>query len=300
MLNVYVGYVSDVKDAACGQRITAVIPSDEGKSPNNIPPAFPLLPKMIHIVPKIGEAVIVFVANDDEPNGQRYYLGPIISQPDKMNEDSFKSLSATRLLNNGIQPPDKSVTNFGSNFGALPERKDIALLGRKNTDIILTENELRVRAGCRLTKPGENKVDFNNGEPAFIKLKYHENGLPVKKNENEEVPSDTIRSTATVVADKINLLSHGAQEHFKLNDWEEGISDTEMQRIIENIHKLPYGDVLCDFLSLFIKMYESHVHPWHGMKPVVKDPISSEFFDKYGREKKVLEKKLLSENIGIN
>ncbi len=36
------------------------------------------------------------------------------------------------------------------------------------------------------------------------------------------------------------------------------------------------------------------------MKPVVKDPISSEFFDKYGREKKVLEKKLLSENIGIN
>ena len=233
MLNVYVGYVSDVKDAACGQRITAVIPSDEGKSPNTIPPAFPLLPKMIHIVPKIGEAVIVFVANDDEPNGQRYYLGPIISQPDKMNEDSFKSLSATRLLNNGIQPPDKSVTNFGSNFGALPERKDIALLGRKNTDIILTENELRVRAGCRLTKPGENKVDFNNGEPAFIKLKYHENGLPVRKNENEEVPSDTIRSTATVVADKINLLSHGAQEHFKLNDWEEGISDTEMQRIID-------------------------------------------------------------------
>ena len=73
-----------------------------------------------------------------------------------------------------------------------------------------------------------------------------------------------------------------------------------MQRIIESIHKLPYGDVLCDFLSLFIKMYESHVHPWHGMKPVVKDPISSEFFDKYGREKKVLEKKLLSENIGIN
>ena len=307
MLNAYIGYVTGVTDEYAGGRIKAVIAPDKGKSLSEIPYAFPAMPKMMHVVPKLKEAVIVLVANDEEANGQRLYIGPIISQPDKMNFDSFETLSATRLLNNGVQSPEQSVENFGSTLGALPERQDIAILGRKNTDIILTENELRVRAGSRLTKPAQHRVDFNKDDPAYIKLKYYENGLQTKKN--PDLPAgilnkgETIRSTATIVADKINLLSQQTRtgnEHFNLNDTKEGISDSEMQKIIEKAHQLPYGDVLCDFFSLMIKMYMGHIHPWHEMPPVLEDPNSLAFFEKYGSEKAALEEKLLSKDIRIN
>ena len=307
MLNAYIGYVTGVTDEYAGGRIKAVIPDDKGKPLSEIPYAFPALPKMMHVVPRLKEAVIVLVANDEEANGQRYYIGPIISQPDKMNFDSFETLSATRLLNNGIKTPEQSVENFGSTLGALPDKQDIALLGRKNTDIILTENELRVRAGSRLTKPGAHRVDFNKDNPAYIKLKYYENGLQTKKYtympDSPVNRGEKVKSTATIVADKINLLSQQTRtgnEHFNLNDAKEGISDSEMQKIIERAHQLPYGDVLCDFFSLFIKMYMGHIHPWHEMPPVVEDPNSLAFFDKYGSEKAALEEKLLSKDIRIN
>ena len=76
--------------------------------------------------------------------------------------------------------------------------------------------------------------------------------------------------------------------------------DEAMAKILEKAHKLPYGDVLCDFFSLFLKMYMSHVHPYPGMQPIVADPDSLAFLTKYGTDKNVLEDKLLSKDIRIN
>ena len=85
MLAAYVGYVSGSTGYELDERIKVVIPSDKGKSMDEIPYAYPLMPKMIHIIPKNEEAVIVLVGNDDEPNAQRYYIGPVLSHPSKFN-----------------------------------------------------------------------------------------------------------------------------------------------------------------------------------------------------------------------
>lgn len=303
MFSLYVGYVLSTKDDYHAERIKAVIPPDKGSSGADIPYAFPLLPKMLHVKPKEGEAVLVLVANDKEANGQRYYIGPIISQPHKMEGEDFMSLSPTKFLGGGIMPPDASVDNYGDSYGALPEDSDVAVLGRKNTDIILTDNDVRMRAGVRLTKgdEGENgKVEFNRDAPAYIKLKHHEPILKTEQQEGEINPHLETRSTATIVADKINLIAQNGDEAFKLNDKEEGIDDEAMAKILEKAHKLPYGDVLCDFFSLFLKMYMAHVHPYPGMQPIVADPDSVAFLTKYGTDKNVLEDKLLSKDIRIN
>ncbi len=299
MVSIYVGYVADTKDNYTGGRLKAIVSIDKGRKLENIPYAFPLIPKMVQVKPKVGEAVVVFIANDKEPSSQRWYLGPIISQPDKMWFDSFSSLSATKMLENGGAAPSKSIALFPENEGAMPKDEDIALLGRKNTDVILTENDVRVRAGARLTKPETGKVEFNRDAPAYLKLKYHENPLITTPSPGETVPHTKTRSTATVVADKINLISPNGDEGFSVTDKEEGINDEKMKQIIEKAHKLPYGDLLCDFFSEFLDMFKNHVHEYHGMPPVLTEPAAAAFLAKYPT-KESMEDQLLSKDVRIN
>jgi hypothetical protein len=42
-----------------------------------------------------------------------------------------------------------------------------------------------------------------------------------------------------------------------------------MQDILDRAHVLPYGDILVDFLKLFLKSYTSHVHSYPGNPPIV-------------------------------
>jgi hypothetical protein len=297
MLSLYVGYVSGTTDEYNAGRIRAVIPSDKGSRLKDIPYAFPAMPKMVHVKPKNGEAVIVLVSNDKETNGQRYYIGPIISQPDKMLFDNYFELSPTRFLGGGIMPPTRSIDNEGVSNGAMPKDTDIALMGRKNTDVILGEDDVRIRAGVRLTKPEKELVEFNRDAPAYIKLKHHDPVL----DQGSQVTSETgkTRSTATIVADKINLVSWNGDEAFKMSDPNEGITDDAMKEIIEKAHKVPYGDVLIDFIMAFMKMYRGHFHADCGMPPGHVPVDEDAFNEKFGTRDK-LEKNILSDNIRIN
>ena len=296
MFSLYVGYVSGTTDEYDAGRIKCIIPSDKGTAYKNIPYAFPALPKMVHVVPKDGEAVLVLVSNDKQANGQRYYIGPIISQPDKMGHDDFFSLSPTRFLKGGILKASKSLKNKGNTEGALPKEDEIAILGRKNTDIILSDDDVRIRAGVRLTKPQKRTVELNRDAPAYIKLKHYD---PILKEEGVGKTGET-QSTATIVADKINLISQNGKEYFNTSDVDEGINDKTMQEIFEKAQRLPYGEELCDFLSLLLKMYVAHSHPYPGMPPIMGDPESLAFFNKYGTEKDTIADKILNDNVRMN
>lgn len=295
MLELYVGYVSGVTDDYHAGRIKAITIKDKGIKYENIPYAFPFNPKVLHIIPKDGEAVIVLVSNDERENAQRYYIGPIISQPDKMEFDNYFSLSATRFLGGKIKEPAESVDNDAYSKGALPKEDEIAIVGRKNTDIILGENELRIRAGVRITDPTTQTVLFNRDNPAFIKLKDHN---PVLDSEDKVIGQT--KSTATIVADKINIISPNGDISTDVNDTKEGISDEQMEKIIAKAHRLPYGDFLCEFLSDFLTMYRAHSHPSAGAFPLDADPESAAFWAKYSVDKDKLEEKLLSKYVRIN
>ena len=285
---LYLGHVISNDDNVGGNRIKATIyPADKRKTAKEIPYAFPLIPKMVHIVPKVGEMVIIICDDMNNPNSQRYYLGPIISQPQFLFHEG--SISATSLLKGGVMPELPSPASYASMHGAFPKVDEIAILGRKNSDIILSDNDLRIRCGVRLVDENNNKnIIFNKESPSYIKLKHY----PVRLQEGAE-------STATIVADKINLISNVGEPYFNVADTNEGISDEEMRKIIEKAHRLPYGDVLVNFLSLLLKMFKSHTHKYHNLPPCP-DTNSSIFDAKYSSDENNLQQQLLSDNVRIN
>ena len=82
--------VIDIFDETDGERIKVrMSPEDDRKNDNELPYAFPLLPKLLHIKPKIGEAVLIILTDAGNGDSIRYYIGPIISQPQYMEKDNF-------------------------------------------------------------------------------------------------------------------------------------------------------------------------------------------------------------------
>ena len=313
MFSGYIGYVSAITDDYHAERIKVVLPQDKGKSLSQVPYAFPLLPKMLHVKPKVGEAVLVFIPNDGQLNAQRFYIGPIISQPQDMLYDDFATMSATKFLNGGLAVPQNSVDNIPLSAGIMPEYDEIAVIGRKNSEVIISDDDIRLRCGVRVTSNNRPEITLNGrsrqGElsdsyvrtaPAFLKLKYNEEPIKIEAKPGEINPHTTTLSTATLVADKINLISPNGDGHFFLPGNGDAIDDKKMKEILENAHKLPYGDVLCDFLSLFLKMYMNHTHAYPGFPPLNADEDSINFWEKYNPEKNMLEDKLLSKDISIN
>lgn len=250
--------VESIHDEYDGMRIKArVLPEDRTKSLDEIPYAFPIMPKMFHVKPKVGEAVIILCSDLNNSESQRFYLGPIISQPHFLNYDPY-SLGATTLLNGGVGIPAQSTSVVPESFGALPTDEEIAILGRGKGDIIIGDNDVEIRCGVReKDKYENNKIIFNKTNPAYIKLKQHDKQL-----------SDETSSTVSVVGENINLLSTASKEYFELSDRNDLITDDEMNRILAEAHVLPFGDILVEFLKKFIKAFNAHTHAYNGLPPV--------------------------------
>ena len=277
--------VIDVYDDTDGERIKVRLsPEDDRKSDDKIPYAMPLLPKLIHVKPKVGEFVLIVLTEIGNGHSVRYYIGPIISQPQHMEkEDSL--ISATSLYPGALKLPDVAPSTDADSHGALAKDEDVALYGRKKNDIILTDNDVRIRCGNRLSG-NENKggIVFNRTDPAYLLLRHTDNKNGEKDNE--------YRSTATIVADKINLIGNQSKELFRTNDKNDLITNDEMQKIIDKAHELPYGDVLVDFLKIFVGAFAKHVHPYPGLPPCqTSDYIETTTYDL---------KKILSDSVRIN
>lgn len=277
--------VIDLYDDTDGERIKVRLsPEDDKRLDSDLPFAYPLLPKHLHIKPKIGEFVLVILTDVGDGYSNRYYIGPIISQPQHMEKEN-SMLSALSLYPGAFKQPDVAPSTNPDSHGSLAKDEDIALYGRNKSDIILTDDDVRIRCGSRLKDSSANGgLIFNRTDPAFIQLKHSDNK---KGNENDEY-----RSTATIVADKINLIGNNSKYPFMTNNKDELITDSEMQDIIETAYKLPYGDILVDFLKLFVRAFAEHVHPYPGLPPCkTSDYIELTSYDL---------NKILSESIRIN
>ena len=282
---IYIGEVVDIKDPEGGNRIKVrLLPEDKTKSNEEIDFAFPLLPKSLHVMPKVGEAVMVLCAIDEKKESQRYYIGPIVSQPQNMFYDDYQ-FGATNLLRGSNGKPKKNIEHSKNATGALAQSDEVAIYGRQNSDIILSNNDVRVRCGARLLNQNnttDDNIDFNKKNPSFVKLKYHESPLTNKLQPR----SESSFTTATIVADEIALLSNKSNDpnlgNGELYDKNEQINDETMQKIINEAHVLPYGDVLVDFLMAFLQMFKSHTHKYAGDRPCP-DVYSNALDAKYGR-----------------
>ena len=270
--NIYSDYINDEKHKNDrpfdGLRIRAEFEdADFPAELKDIPWAFPLLPKTFQSIPKVGEAVFILYFHGNK--GQRYYIGPIISQP-QFNTFSSKK-NATSLLKPNETAPLEMISNNKNTNGAFPKSSDVAVIGRGSEDVILRynedtkESEIQLRAGIRSEPTNEQNpnmignIIFNGTDPAYIQMKYKK-GLSKKQNQESNSIINMVANRINIMSNKDNNISHN------LKDQDDMISDEKMDEIMGQLHQVPMGDKLVELLKIMKGCIMHHVHPWAGME----------------------------------
>lgn len=279
--------VLSVYDDNAGLRIKVRLQPEDAdyKTTDDLPYCFPLLPKHLHVNPKVGECVLVFLSTLNQSKSNRFFIGPVISQQYMLNQDPFYFQSRCLFNGNGPSTPLPKPEMNPENDGSIPDREDIAIQGRQNTDLVLKNNELRLRCGFKKYPSGEakNTLLFNREDLSYIQMRYKK--MKDKKNND-------FASVINIVADRINLLSHNSKNHFNLNDRKDLITDEEQLRILDEAHQMVYGDELIEFLKKIINVIRTHTHSFPMDPPSFTTP-----------QLKVLEtplENMLSQSIRIN
>lgn len=280
------GKVVSVEDDNFGLRIKArlINQSTVYKRDEDLPYLFPLLPKILHVNPKIGELVLIIHPRQETIQGEGFFIGPVISQPQRIFLDYYESAQSLLPGKQALNPlvnPNRNILNSGT----LPEREDISIFGRGCTDIILKENETQIRCGHKLNyKNGLDNLIFNEKDLSYIQLKY----LKYSNLDKEE----EYKSVINVVADKINLLSHQSSDKFKLGERGSLLSDDELNNIMSKAHPLIFGDKLVDFLREFVKVFLNHEHKWAQLPPTVDMDLQLFLNEKYNKMDEMLSKSI--------
>lgn len=265
---VKIGEVVDTYDEYDGMRIKVRIEQDNNVAVKDLPYAFPLLPKTLQSMPKKGEAVLVILSKLSNKNSIRYYIGPLLSQPQFYYEEKYNGGNGTSnsLLQGSVKKPLGGISKNDMTRGAFPNKEDVAILGRKSEDIILKDGEIVMRCGIRgkpITEEDDSlqgDIFFNTQSPSYLQLKY-KRGL-IKSN------GQVVNSVANLVADKINLISHQDVNGFNLTNQDELIPLEDLENIMSKLHQVPYGDVLVDFLNILRGAVVNHMHAFPGLPPV--------------------------------
>lgn len=244
---IFYGEVIDISDNTEGGRIKVRVPELDNKTANsNLPWAYPLLPKFFHLYPQIGEMVRIFIEDNKFPERSRFWLGSIISQPQKIGYDSkFTALSTTNF---GVINPEKAPYTFPDAEGVFPTKNDVAIVGKVNTDVILRVNEVHIRAGKH---DKDDILKLNTENPASIHMVYE----PTDEN-NDKYYSNTV-----IQSDKIAIVSHSGIPNFKAAK----LTPQDRKRIFENGHPIARADVLVDALEIIRLALLGHIHGYSGI-----------------------------------
>lgn len=252
---IFYGEVIDISDRTDGGMIKVRIPELDNRTANNdLPWSYPLLPKFFHIYPQVGEMVRVFLEDTKFSERSRFWLGSIISQPQKIGFDSkFTALSTTNL---GITKPEKAPSTYPDADGVFPTKTDIAIVGKVNTDVILRINEVHIRAG----KHENNDIlKLNTENPALIGMIYE----PLNNTDN-------YYSNTIIQSDKIAIISHEGNPSFKAVK----LTPEDRTRIFENGHPIARADVLVDALEVIRIALLGHIHGYSGIPADKNDVIN--------------------------
>lgn len=263
----------DDKDDA-GRIRVRVIGVDNAEFDSETFYAFPMLPKHINVVPKVKEGVLIFTFKNNNNKIDRMYLGPIIPQPQFLDKADY-DLEAWNGFTFGTQDLGPAPTQRKKIKGGYPDKEDIALQGRKNSDLILKDNEVLLRAGKFVFKGdaadnsrSDDEFDsvlpykFNSRTQGYIQIKYNAQ-INVLEDENNKREYGTVTN---IVSNKINLLTHkDGNPRFALTNQENLISDEEMNRILKEAHPLVFGDKLVEFLNLVKIAVANHSHKYNGL-----------------------------------
>jgi hypothetical protein len=233
----------------------------------------PFLPKFGNTVPKVGETVKIIIKDPQNPFINREYIGPVISQKENFEFDPHyftsragSSQSLTKLKKPWTQFPDSKI----GDWAIFPEKEDIQLHGRGNTDIILRKKENYDEILLRTAKwDFNNKLKVNQKNPTYITINHtrpqKEIGDKKTRETSQDLNLEDDRTHINLVSDNINLITHkdGSKKIPKILS-----GDIEKQLEVESeLHPLVYGDLFWDFVGLMGNFVKSHIHPYSGLPP---------------------------------
>lgn len=248
---IFYGKVVSIDDETDGMRIKVFI-SDldnqiDERSVDKLPWCYPLLPKFFHAYPRVDEMVRIFIEDVSFNQKGRFWLGSIISQPQKIEFDSIATALSNIEKKAGLSP-EKAPSTYPDADGIYPTKTDVAIVGRVNTDVILRLNEVHIRAGKH---ENNNPLKLNTLNPAEISLVYE----PKSKTENDYY-SNTI-----ITSDKIAIISHSGNPKFKAAK----LTPENRVTIFEQGHPVVRGDVLVEALEVFRQALINHIHGYSAL-----------------------------------
>lgn len=267
--NMYVGeVVSNQDDLDMGRlKIRTYLDDKKNISDENLPYATPLQSRLFHVIPKVGEIVQVFIFDIDKPFSMRFWVGPLLSQPQFYKKEL--KLSSLNNTDYRITNPSVAPSKIENAKGIYPEIGDIAVLGRDNNDIILKDKQITLRVGKHLVN---DELKLNRKNPGYINLKISDDG---------EV------SSIMTVANKIGLMSHDGRRKFKTI-----LDDAEIERFFKESHPMLKGDLTLEVLKKIVNAIVFHVHGGSGLPASQTNPINDLLTLNLDN--------ILSENIRIN
>ena len=159
-------------------------------------PTYPLLPsKHFHALPKEGNRVFVILKEYTQAGGstqkkmKRYWIGPIEPQWQTVGGGSYDSkfvLEPDNPLNS--RPPVKNINENKSKLGVYPNKDEVAI-HNGNTDIILSDKIINIRAG-KFVFSDKTKSSLNTENQGLINIKYSDSNL--KRDQETEKKTETI------------------------------------------------------------------------------------------------------------
>lgn len=266
-VGIYIGRVLSVKDPMGAERILTHIDAQGAEDKY----AFPLLPKLFKVKPQVDESVLIFTAVVDDPNSQRYYVGPLIPQYNYIKRAQYTISTAT--LEGGLGE-QMSVSKIPETEGAFAEDNDVAVYGRGKSDIILGENDVIIRCGARVTddlpehgQPLDKPIAFNEKNPSYIKFFYRDGTIYGEESS----------SSINIVADDINIIGNNDMDKYgkflEVKDKKNRMLSPEtIESLKDRLHQVPYGDVLIEYLDIMRMAFATHVHAYPGLPPIEGTP----------------------------
>jgi hypothetical protein len=289
--NIYIAKVVSVEDNNNTGRIKVFIDGiDQSKTPiNSLPYVYPLMSRIVHVMPKVGESVLVFFADSKKEKesqilSNRFWIGPIITNYENIGSDKVDFISdssdniITKNLNfDPLQIKSKNKKNTERTIFPIDNENalnEVNIIGRNNTEISQSDNKIKLRAGKhKKNKPSE--PNFQN--PVYSILEF----------------IDDNTSYSLTAGDEIYLISHKGRFRFKKT-----ITKDDLDEIKKNGQSMLYGELTIQYLRTLTEVFLNHIHQ-HPSTPPTYSQNSLYKIEDLRKELQNIEN-LLAKNIKIN
>jgi len=275
---IYPAIVRSVTDLAGQNRLKAEIviidkdgnirPGKDKDTPlDKLPICIPLISEFTHIRPQIGECVLIIPENPSDLTSVRYWIGPLISSQLKLSYQSFEDVNDIFKQNtfSSIQGITGNPTKQAdSKTGAvLPQETEIAFQGRKDTDLIFSQREIKLITG----KFKKGTVEVNVETPCYIQQKQFDDDPEINTGIKifDKLSKSDFRpfSQQNITSTNINIFSPEG----KFRDPEQFKEENKRNPMLkyygynaQKLHPVVFGDELIKLVKLMLNYMVNHIH----------------------------------------